>query len=78
MVAHPEADIGGAKPVTFKPPFELVQVTDEDQKVHFLLRKDKVYFQMTDYISITEKMDNGGVLASIYIDQFIDLGQVEL
>lgn len=51
MVAHPQNDVGGSRPVSFKPPFELMQIIHSETKEEkYLLRKDKVFFDITEMV----------------------------
>ena len=67
IIAHPPSEVGGAKPVSFKPPFELTVIRDSKSgEETILLRKEKVFFDITELVGIWKETQSAGVTVSLY------------
>lgn len=52
MVAHPPNDVGGPQPISFKGPFSVYYVHDENtDEEKYLIQCNKVYFDITDIVT---------------------------
>lgn len=62
MVAHPSADIGGKRPFGYSGEFELVVVRDKESgEKRYVIRRDKVFFDVTDHVVKALRRASGGL-----------------
>lgn len=69
MVAHPPEDIGGKRPVGFDGTFEAILHYDKDTaEDKVVIRKDKVFFDVTEHVGQAVKTDTGFMITLIFED----------